>query len=56
MILTLPHQINLIPLTKITGKNCVLFDLVQEFIKIGAWLLLNFFICLHGQLSSIHSR
>ena len=32
----------------ITGKNCVLFNSVQEFIKIEAWLLLTFFICLQS--------
>ena len=28
---------------------------VQKFIEIEAWLLLKFFICVHNQLSSIHS-
>ena len=35
-------------------KPCVLLSSVQEFIEIGAWLLLTFFIWLHNQLSSIH--
>ena len=38
-----------------TGKNCGLLNLLQEFIKIEVWLLLNFFIWLHNQLISIHS-
>ena len=42
-------------LTILTGKNCVLLHSVQEFIETEAWLLLAFFICLHNQLSSIHS-
>ena len=37
----------------LTGKNCVLPNLVQEFIEIETWLLLTFFICLHNELSSI---
>ena len=41
-------------LKRLTGKNCVLLNAVQEFIDIEAWLLLNF--CLHIQLSSIHSN
>ena len=36
-------------LTILTGKNCVLFNSVQER------LLLTFFTCLHNQLGSIHS-
>ena len=39
-------------LTISTGKNCVLLNLIQKFIKIEAWLLLTF---LHKQLSSIRS-
>ena len=39
-------------LTIPTGKSCVLLDSVQAK---AAWLLLIFFICLHNQLSSIHS-
>ena len=39
-------------LTIPTGKNCVLLNLIQKFIKIEAWLLLTF---LHKQLSSIRS-
>ena len=31
-------------LTILTGQNCVLLSSVQEFIEIGAWLLLNFFV------------
>ena len=42
-------------LTIITGKNCVFLNSVQIFTKIQGWLLLTFFICLHNQLSSIHS-
>ena len=42
-------------LTILTGKNSALLNSVQEFIEIEAWLLLNFFICLHNPLSSIHS-
>ena len=34
--------------------NCFT-QLVEEFIEIEAWLLLTFFICLHNELSSIHS-
>ena len=37
----------------LTGKNCVLPNLVQEFIEIETWLLLTFFICSHNELSSI---
>ena len=36
-------------------ENCVLINSVREFIEIEAWLLLNFFLCLHNQLISIHS-
>ena len=28
---------------------------MQEFIEIEAWLLPTFFLCLHNQLSSVHS-
>ena len=42
-------------LTILTGKNCVLLNSVQNVFGIEAWLLLMFFICLHNQLSSIHS-
>ena len=37
-----------------TSKNCVLFNSVQEFTEIEAWLPLTFFLCLHNQLTSIH--
>ena len=36
------------------GKT-VLLNSVQEFIEMQYWLLLTFCICLHNQLSSIHS-
>ena len=36
-------------------ENCILLNLVQEFIEIKAWLFLTFFLCLHNQLISIHS-
>ena len=39
----------------LSRKNCVLLNSVLEFIEIEAWLLLTFFICLHNQLSSMHS-
>ena len=42
-------------LLKRARKSCVLPNSVQEFIEIEAWLLFTFFICLHNQLSSIHS-
>ena len=42
-------------LTILTGKNCVLLNSAQKVFGIEAWLLLMFFICLHNQLSSIHS-
>ena len=42
-------------LTMLTGKNCVLLNLVIEFIEIEAWLLLIVFICLHNQLSFTYS-
>ena len=32
-----------------TGKN-----LLQEFIEIQVWLLMNFFLCLHNQFISIY--
>ena len=38
----------------ITRKSCVLLRLVQEFVKIEAWLLLVFSFCLHSQISSIN--
>ena len=39
----------------LTRKCRVLLSSVQEFIEIKGWLLLTFFICLHNQLSSLHS-
>ena len=36
-------------LTILAGKNCIFLNLVQE------WLHLIFFLCLHKQLSFIHS-
>ena len=35
--------------------NSALPNSVQEFIEIQACLLLNFFLCLHNQLVSVHS-
>ena len=35
----------------LTGKNSVIFNSVEEFIEIRVWLLLNFPLCLHNQLS-----
>ena len=42
---------NLPVLTIFAGKNCVLLQPA----RMATWLLLAFFICLHCQLSSIHS-
>ena len=39
-------------LTILTGKNCCF---PQFSTRMTAWLLLTFFICLHIQLSSMHS-
>ena len=39
-------------LTILTVKSCVLLISVQGM---TGWLLLIFFVCLHNQLSSIHS-
>ena len=36
-------------------EKLVLLNSEQEFTRTEAWLLLAFFICLHNQLSSIHS-
>ena len=38
----------------LAGKNCVLLNLVQEFIEIEAWLLVTFLICLQNQVRSTH--
>ena len=38
-------------LTILAGKNCF----TQFNMRIAAWLLLTFFICLHNQLNFIHS-
>ena len=35
--------------------NAALINSTLEFIETEAWLLLTFFMCLHNQLSSIHS-
>ena len=50
----LESSLLLIKLTILTGKSRVLplFNSVQGM---AGWLLLIFFICLHNQLSSIHS-
>ena len=40
-------------LSILTGKTVFLLNSVQEFIEAKAWLLLNFFLCLHNQLISI---
>ena len=39
-------------LTILTGTSCVLLSSVQEM---AGWLPLTFFVCLHNQLSSIHT-
>ena len=46
------EQRSQITLTISTGKNCVLLSSLQG---LAGWLFLIFFICLHNQLSFIHS-
>ena len=43
---------NTFSLTILTWKNCPLLISVQEFIEIGAWLLLSFSLRLHNQLQA----
>ena len=38
----------------LAGENCVLLNSIQEYFEVEVWLLLNFFMCLHNQLISIH--
>ena len=47
-------KVFIVSLTILTGKISVLLSTVQELVKIGALLLLAFFLCLHDQLISIH--
>ena len=46
---------DIVTLTTVTEKNCVLLNSVQESIEIEARMLLTFFICVHNQLSYAHS-
>ena len=45
----------LVTLNDTHRENCVSLDSVQQFIKVEAWQLLTFFLCLHNQLVSIYS-
>ena len=48
-------QNDLFPLRRCNRENCLLLNLVLQFIEIEAWLFLTFFLCLRNEIFSIYS-